>query len=393
MSALIRRLLRPGESPEQQSVRRRLGSLGSGVGIAVNVLLAALKLLVGALSGSVAVTADAANSLSDAAGSIVSLITIRMAQKPVDREHPFGHGRLEYLGALGVGVLILLMGLELLLSGIRSIAHPVPLAFSWALFAILIFSILMKLFLYRFYDALGRFINASALRASAKDSLSDVLATSAVAASILIARFAGWPVDGWMGTLVALLVLRTGWGVCRDTFDRLMGGRPNHELGQQILAMLAGREGIIGTHELILHDYGPGRCFASVHAEVPADASLIELHEVIDQAERDIAGQLGVPICIHMDPVIIGDERADEAAACLNACLKRYDGCQLHDLRRVPRSGQTDLIFDVAVPADFRDTAALQAELDAAARALDPHYRCLAHFDIDYYRPSTGGEA
>ena len=392
MQALMKRLLRPGESPEQPSVRRRLGTVGSGVGIAVNVLLAALKLLIGTLSGSVAVTADAANNFSDAAGSIVSLVTIRMAQKPVDREHPFGHGRLEYLGALGVGVLILLMGLELLMSGIRSILRPEALTFSWTLFALLAVSILMKLLLYRFYGAMGRFINASALRAAAKDSLSDVLATSAVALSMLVVRFIGWPVDGWMGTLVALLVLRTGWGVCRDTFDQLLGGKPNHELARQILAMLKGREGIIGAHELILHDYGPGRCFASVHAEVPADASLIELHEVIDQAERDIAAQLGVPICIHMDPVIIGDERADAAAACLNACLSHYSGCQLHDLRRVPRYDRTDLIFDVAVPADFHDTAALQAELDEAARALDPRYRCLVHFDIDYYRPSPDGE-
>lgn len=385
MLALIKRLLKPGESPTEPLVRRRLGTLGSCVGIAVNVLLSALKLLVGALTGSVAVTADAANNLSDAAGSIVSLVTIRMAQKPVDKEHPFGHGRLEYLGALGVGVLILLMGLELLLSGIRSILHPTALSFSWALFAILIISVLLKLLLYRFYDALGRFINAAALRASAKDSLSDVLATSAVAVSMLIIRFIGWPVDGWMGMLVALLVLRAGWEVCRDTFDRLMGGKPNHELGRQLLTMLEEREGIMGTHDLILHDYGPGRCFASVHAEVPADASLIELHEVIDQAERDIAETLGIPVCIHMDPVVTGDEAADAAMVHLTACLEQYGDLRLHDLRRVPRFDHTDLRFDVTVPADFRDQEELRQRLEEAARELDPRYRCFIHFDIDYY--------
>lgn len=388
MLPLMNRLLKPGESPDQHAVRRRLGTLGSSVGIAVNVLLAALKLLVGTLSGSLAVTADAANNLSDAAGSIVSLVTIRMAQKPVDREHPFGHGRLEYLGALGVGVLILLMGLELLMSGVRGILYPAALSFSWTMFAILIVSILLKLLLYRFYDALGRFINASALRAAAKDSLSDVLATSAVAVSMLIVHFAGWPVDGWMGTLVALLVLKAGWEVCRDTLDRLLGGKPNHELGRQLLALLSSRKGILGAHDLILHDYGPGRCFASVHAEVPADANLIELHEVIDQAERDIAETLGIPVCIHMDPVITGDEQADEVAAHLTACLARCGDFHLHDLRRVPYADHTDLIFDVSIPADFRDTDGLQKRLEDSARELDPLCRCRIHFDIDYYHPT-----
>ena len=385
MRRFFQRLLKPGETPEDQAVRRRLGTMGSAVGIGVNVLLAALKLLVGTLTGSVAVTADAANNFSDAAGSVVSLVTIRMAQKPVDREHPFGHGRVEYLGALGVGVLILLMGLELLMSGVRGILQPSALSFSWALFAILLVSVLMKLLLYRFYDALGRFIDASALLAAAKDSLSDVLATSAVAVSMLVVRFIGWPVDGWMGTLVALLVLKTGWGVCHDTFDRLLGGKPNLELGRQILAMLENREGILGTHDLMLHDYGPGRCFASVHAQVPADASLIELHEVIDQAERDIAETLGIPVCIHMDPVVTGDDLANEAAEHLSACLEHCGGFPLHDLRRVPHGDHTDLIFDVAIPMDFQDTALLQARLDNAARELDPRNRCLIHFDIDYY--------
>ena len=389
MLSLIKRLLKPGESREMPAVRRRLGTLGSGVGIAVNVLLSALKLLAGTLSGSLAITADAANNLSDAAGSIVSLVTIRMAQKPVDREHPFGHGRLEYLGALGVGVLILLMGLELLLSGIRGIVHPTMPTFSGPLFAILIVSIILKLLLYRFYGALGRFLDASALLAAAKDSLSDVLATTAVAGSMLIARFAGWPVDGWMGTLVALLVLKAGWDVCRDTFDRLLGGKPNHELGRQLLAMLEERDGILGTHDLILHDYGPGRCFASVHAEVPADANLIELHEIIDRAERDIGEKLGIPVCIHMDPVITGDDQADEAAARLYDCLRQFGGFGLHDLRRVPFADHTDLIFDVTVPADFRDTDRLRERLENAARELDPRCRCQIHFDIDYYRHET----
>lgn len=389
MRRLLKRFLRPGETPEDQPVRQRLGSLGSAVGVAVNVLLAALKLLIGTLSGSVAVTADAANNLSDAAGSVVSLVTIRMAQKPIDREHPFGHGRVEYLGALGVGVLILVMGVELLKTSVESILHPSAPLFTWPLFSALGISIVLKLLLYRFFDALGWFIDASTLRAAAKDSLSDVMATSAVALSMLISRFSGWSVDGWMGALVALLVLRAGWQVCKDTFDRLLGGHPNQALGQQLIAMLESHEGILGTHDLILHDYGPGRCFASVHAEVPAQLSLLAAHEIADRAERDVLEALGVPLCMHVDPVIQDDEAANAAAAHLSAYLARHGELRLHDLRRIPCGDHIDLLFDVAIPADFQETNLLQAQLDGAARELDPLYRCRVHFDIDYYHSTT----
>lgn len=383
---MIRLLVPDAENTESPQVRSRYGTVGSGVGIAVNVLLSVVKFVTGVMTCSVAVTADAANNLADAGGSVISLVTIRLAQKPVDKEHPFGHGRMEYLGALGVGMLIVLMGFELLTSGIDSILHPAAPAFGMVPFALLLLSIALKGWLYRFYLYIGKKIDASALLAAAKDSLSDMLATAAVALSMVLSLFTELPVDGIMGVLVAVLVLKAGLEVCRDTVDSLMGGKPDAEKGRQIIAMLMKYDQILGTHDLILHDYGPGRCVASVHAEVPANGNLLELHEVIDRAEREISDELHIPICIHMDPVVTGDLETDRVTADLSNYLRnRHEDLMLHDLRRVPGQNQTNLVFDVVVPPGYGDTAQLEQDIADAAEKLDPTYRCVIHFDVDYY--------
>ena len=383
---LIHRFIKDSEHTEDQAVRGRYGTLGSCVGIAVNLLLSAAKFLLGTLTGSVAVTADAANNLSDAGGSIVSLISVRMAQKPVDREHPFGHGRMEYIGALGVGVLILLMGVELLKSGVESILRPEPLAFGWLPFGLLLASILLKLWLYFFYHQLGRKIDAATLLAAAKDSLSDVLATSAVALSMLAGHLWGWAVDGWMGVVVALLVLKAGYDVCRGTIDNLIGGKPDQALGRQIIGMLLRYDQILGVHDLMIHDYGPGRCIASVHAEVPAHGDILQLHEMIDRAEREVGQKLNIPLCIHMDPIVTGDAETDRMKETMVEALHAMDPeLMLHDFRRVPGEKQVNLIFDVAVPAGYGDVKALREGIEAAAEAMDPRNRCVIQFDVDYY--------
>lgn len=383
---LIHRFIKDSERTEDQAVRGRYGTLGSCVGVGVNLLLALVKFLLGTVMGSVAVTADAANNLSDAAGSIVSLVSVRMAQKPVDREHPFGHGRMEYIGALGVGVLILFMGVELLKSGVESILHPALPALDVLPFAILLVSILLKVWLYFFYTKVGKRIDSATLLAAAKDSLSDVLATSAVALSMLAGHFLGWAVDGWMGTVVALLVLKAGVEVCKDTIDSLMGGKPDQELGRRIITLLMGYDQILGVHDLIIHDYGPGRCFASVHAEVPAHGNILALHEVIDRAEREIGQELNIPICIHMDPIVTGDAEGDRMKDAMVQALHAIDGkLMLHDFRRVPGEETVNLIFDVVVPAGYGDTGALRKKLEEAAMAIDPRNRCIIQFDLDYY--------
>lgn len=256
MMRLAQRLIRPGESPSDQPVRKRLGTFASAVGIGTNILLSLTKVIIGTLTGSLAVTADAVNNLSDAAGSIVSLISVRVAQKPIDREHPFGHGRIEYLGALGVGALILVMGLELLKSGVSGIITPQAMHFAWVPFLILLFSIAVKGALFFFYRDVGRLIDADSLKAASRDSLSDVLATSAVALSMVIGQFTAFPVDGVMSIIVALLVLKTGFEVVRDQMDTLMGAKTNPELGRQIIAMLNQYDEILGTHDLTGHGHG-----------------------------------------------------------------------------------------------------------------------------------------
>ena len=386
MQKFVMKLLREGENPTDQPVRKRLGTIGSSVGVGVNALLAAGKLAIGSLTGSVAVTADAINNLSDAAGSVVSLISMRLAQKPIDQEHPFGHGRMEYLGALAVGVMILVMGVETFGSGVESILHPSPVAFGWVPFWLLVVSILLKGGLFLFYRAVGRLIDFPSLIAASKDSLSDMMATAAVVVSMVAAYGFGVPIDGYMGVAVSLLVLKAGFDVVQETVNSLMGGRKNPELGREIICRMMQYEHILGTHDLLIHDYGPGRCFASIHAEVPADGDILVLHEIIDRAEHEIGEALCIPLCIHMDPIVTGDEKTDAAFAHLSAYLRGKDGgFMLHDLRMVPGENRINLVFDVVIPAGFTGTKELTEELCAAAKALDPRYVCVIHYDIDYY--------
>ncbi len=383
---LIRRFIKNPDATENQQVREAYGTLGSVTGMALNLALSIMKMLLGLLTGSVAVTADGVNNLSDAGGGLIALIAVRMAQKPRDAGHPFGHGRIEYLGALCVGVLIAVFGLELLKSGVEGIISPAPAAFSALTVGLLAAGILVKLWMWRFYRTLGTRTDNPTLLAAAQDSLSDVLASGAVALSALAGLIFGWPVDGYVGALVAFLVLRAAWGVLRDTVSRLLGGPPNRELGRRIVEMLLEKPGILGVHDLVLHDYGPGRSMASVHAEVAADSDLVAIHEVIDAAEREITDTLGIPICIHMDPILTHDEKTEQARAQMADYLSSLTPpLQLHDFRRVPGDKNINLIFDVLLPPEERELEALRDGICAHARTLDPRYRCVIHFDRDYF--------
>ncbi|MDD6143795.1 MAG: cation diffusion facilitator family transporter [bacterium] len=382
---LIRRFVRNNENVEDSNVRTAYGTLGSVVGVLVNLLLAGAKCLMGFLSGSLAMMADAANNLSDAAGSVVALITVRLAHKPVDAEHPFGHGRMEYLGSLAVGALIVCMGVTLLRDGISAILHPTAPQVNWVVMAVLAISILGKLWLYGFYRKLGSRTQNGTLLAAAKDSLGDVLATSAVLVSMLCCLFFGWKIDGWIGLLVSVIVLKAGWEVCRDTLDSLLGGRPDPEKIQELRELLLSREGIMGIHDLVLHDYGPGRCFASVHAEVDADGDILEIHELIDDAEREIGEKMKMPICIHMDPIVTSDENVQRVRQQISDFVCRIDpALSIHDFRMVPGDGHTNLIFDCVLPAGYTGRDTLMSALNAFALSLDERYRLVVQFDTDY---------
>lgn len=382
---LIRRFVPHHDQVTQSGVRAAYGTLASITGIIVNVLLAAGKFLIGLISGSLAITADAANNLSDAAGSVMTLISVRLANKPVDPEHPFGHGRMEYIGSLAVGALIVAMGFSLLRDGLSAILHPEALTVSWVVLVVLALSILGKLWLYFFYRQTGSAIQNGTLLAAAKDSLGDVLSTGAVLLSVVLNAAFGWKLDGWIGLVVAVIVLKAGVEVCRDTVDSLLGGKPDPEKIQQIRELLLAREGILGLHDLVLHDYGPGRCVASVHAEVSAEGNILDIHEMIDDAEREIGEIMHMPICIHMDPIVTTDETTNRVRQQLADFLGAMDASlSMHDFRMVPGEGHTNLIFDCVLPAGYKEKDVLLKALTAYARSLDDRYRLVVQFDTDY---------
>lgn len=382
---LIRRFIKNPERVEDPQVRKAYGTLGSGLGIGLNLLLALGKLLLGLATGSLAIIADAANNLSDAFGSIVSLVSMRLAQKPMDREHPFGHGRMEYIGALGVGALIVVMGFSLLRSGVEAVIRPEGLTLSLPVLGLLVAAVLVKLWLFFFYRTLGRKVNSATLLAASKDSLSDVLATGGVLVSVGLQYAFGWRTDGIMGVLVALVVLKAGYDVCKDTVGLLLGEKPDPEKVRRIREMLLAFPGILGVHDLVLHDYGPGRCIASVHAEVSAQGNIVEIHEVIDQAEREIGREMNIVICIHMDPIVTDDEESNTVKAKLEAFLRHTDErLTLHDFRLVPGQQQVNLIFDCVLPLGYPDKEALLRSLGAYAKSLDPRYEVIVQFDNDY---------
>ena len=383
---LLRRFINNHQDVHSQAVRGAYASLGATVGIIINISLSLAKFLIGLFAGSVAVTADAANNLSDAGGSIVSLVSARVAQKPGDKDHPFGHGRMEYIGALGVGVIILLMGFELFKEGISNIIAPSATDFSLVSWILLSAGILVKIWLYFFYARLGRAIDSEPLKAASKDSISDVLASSGVLLGMALDRLFGLHLDGWMGVLVALFVLRTGYQVCKGTVDRLLGAQPNREMNDTLMEKLLSYEGILGVHDLVIHDYGPGRSIASIHAEVSAKSDIVTIHEVIDRAERDISAEMSIPLLIHMDPIVTDDAVSLETKAGLETFLMSQDErLKLHDFRRVQHADRVTLLFDVMIPPEIKDTTPLKQKIEDYARGLDGRNECVIDFDPDYY--------
>jgi len=382
---LIRCFIKRPQDIGDPKTRAAYGTLGTCTGVAVNVLLSALKFLLGALSGSLAVMADAVNNLSDAAGSLMALISVRLAGKPDDKEHPFGHGRMEYLGALAVGVLILAAGVQLLREAISGIREPATLSISPLVLGLLALSILVKVWLYFYYRNIARRIDSEALFAASGDSISDVVATSTVLVSMVLQAAFGWRIDGWMGIVVAAFVLKTGFSVCKSTTDRLLGEKPDPNLTKDIRDRMLRFDGIRGVHDLVVHDYGPGRRIASVHAEVSANGDIVAVHEIIDKAERELEQELGITVCIHMDPTVTDDPEVNNVHRRMAEFLAGIDNrLTLHDFRMVPGKDQINLVFDCLLPDGFTERDGLRKALSAFAKQLDPRYEIVVQFDTDY---------
>lgn len=354
IQVLARIFIKNKDQMENPEVRRAYGMLCSIVGIGLNVLLFVGKYLAGVLSGSIAITADAFNNLSDAGSSVITLVGFKFSGMKPDKDHPFGHGRIEYLSGLAVAMLIILMGFELFKSAVGKIMNPEPVETGVLTVAILLVSVCVKLYMSFYNRSIGNKIDSEAMKATATDSLSDSVATSAVLLSMLAAHFTGVQIDGWCGLVVAGLVLFAGYNAAKDTIDPLLGGPPSKEFVKEIRDIVMSHEEIIGIHDLVVHDYGPGRCMISLHGEVPANGDIIALHDTIDHVEKELCEKLGCEAVIHMDPLETDNsvitETKHELLTYINSELP---GVSIHDFRMVQGPTHTNLIFDAVVPYGF----------------------------------------
>lgn len=367
---LLRLFVKNSDDTTSKATRSAIGSLSGVVGTLCNLLLFALKLVVGTLSGSVSITADALNNLTDGASSIVTLIGFRLASKPADEEHPYGHARYEYLSALAVAAMIIVIGFELAKTSVEKIFNPSSVEFSVPVAIVLVCSIAVKLWLCLFNKKLGRRINSYALIGTSADSRNDMIATSAVLAAGLLEYFFGWQIDGYMGLLVALFILYSGAVLVKETISPLLGENASPELQADIVSVFDTCPEVLGYHDLMVHDYGPGQRFASVHVEMDAKADPLECHELIDNLERECYNRHGVSLVIHYDPVLTDDEELIGYKRLVTEALAAIDErISFHDFRMVKGNEHTNLIFDIVLPEElFGNRKVIKEKLDAALK-------------------------
>lgn len=352
---LAKIFIKDSENVTDQRVRSAYGYLCGAVGIVLNIFLFVGKFAAGTLSGSVAVTADAFNNLSDAGSSVISLIGFRLASQKPDPHHPFGHGRFEYIASLVISIIIIVMGFELGKSSFEKIVRPEPVEYSALTFVILAVSILVKLYMFLYNRSTGKRIDSSTMRATAMDSISDAVSTTAVLVSSVIAFFTSVSVDGWMGLAVAAFILFTGFQSAKETVDSLLGAPPEKEFVDEVANIVLSHDGIIGIHDMIVHNYGPGREFVSLHAEVPSDGNMVEIHDTIDNIEHDILQEMGCLATIHMDPVDVRDEFTANVKKRVKEIIEAIDPViTFHDFRMVSGPTHTNVIFDIVVPYGYK---------------------------------------
>lgn len=383
---LIKHFVKDSENISNGRVREGYGRLSGVVGIACNVLLSGAKLCVGLIFNSISITADAANNLSDAMSSVVTLIGFKMSGKPADKEHPYGHERIEYVAGLIVSFLVLFMGFELVKTSLGKVLSPEKPALGGIAFAALGASVLVKLWMFAFNRRIGRKIDSAVIRATAQDSLSDAVATGAVLVSGIITYYSDFNLDGCMGVLVGLYILYAGVRLVKDTADLLLGAAPSAELTEKIQSKVLSYDGVDGIHDLIIHNYGPRRCFASVHVEVSARMDILVCHDIADNIERDFKSDMGIDLVVHLDPLITDDEAINAARCMLSEILAGIDSAITHhDFRMVKGTTHSNLIFDICVPADFYiSDSELTDMIVSAVHAQNRSYECVITIDKNY---------
>ena len=389
---LVKHFVKDYKDVEKVSVRTAYGVLASIVGIFCNVFLFAVKFTVGLVLGSVSVTADAFNNLSDAGSSVIGFVGVKMAEKPADADHPFGHGRMEYIAALVVSFLVIEVGFTFLKDSVGRIRTPEAMSFSAVSVCILLLSIAVKLWLGLFNRKLGERIDSKVMKAVFTDAMGDVVTTGATIFSLVFFGATGINIDGFVGAGVALVVMWAGIGIARDTLEPLIGEAIDPEEYEKIKSFVESYDGIEGTHDLIVHNYGPGRSMASIHAEVPNNVDIERSHEIIDRIERDAGKNLGIFLVIHMDPIETRDESVLEIRQRTAEILDELDpACSLHDFRVVPGEGQVNLIFDMVIPIEYDEKTRkeLPRRLAERVKEIDPRYQCVITVDYDYVAKTT----
>lgn len=383
---LVRLFIKDYKNTSDFAVRGRYGKLSGIVGIITNFLLFVIKIIAGTLFHSIAITADAVNNLSDSGSSVVTLIGFKLSGKPADEEHPYGHARMEYISGLIVSFVILVLGLQLGKTSIEKIINPEASEFSLVMIAVLIISILIKIWQCLFYRKMSKTISSTTLLATSTDSLNDVCATSAVLIGTLITRFTGFNLDGYMGVLVAVFILLTGIKLVKETTDPLLGMAPSTELVDSIYEKIMAYDGIMGMHDLNVHNYGSGRCFASAHCEVPASRDIMISHDIIDNIERDFLKDMNIHMVIHLDPIVTDDDRTNDLKAKTIEMLHQLSPkIGIHDFRVVWGTSHSNLIFDVLVPFGFQwNDDQLTAMITDKIHEIDETYHAVITVDHDY---------
>ena len=380
---ILRIFVRDHKNTEDPAVRDKCGRVAGAVGIVTNFLLFLMKIIVGTVFHSVSVTADAVNNLTDSGSSVVTLIGFKMASKPADEKHPFGHARIEYLSGVIVSFIVIFLGLQLGMSSIEKILTPEENALTPVALVVLVISILAKLWQCLFYRKVGRMIKSESVEATSKDSRNDVIATSVVLLGAVITMLTGVNLDGYMGAAVALFIVFSGVQLTISTADPLLGQAPEGELVQTITEKMLSYPGIIGMHDLAVHNYGVGRCFASAHCEVDAKNDILVSHDLIDNIERDFSRDLGIHMVIHLDPVIVGDARTDALHCKMQSLVTAlYPTVTIHDFRVIWGVTHSNIVFDAAVPFAVKDSdAVITQKLEAEIQKLDPDYRTVVTID------------
>lgn len=380
---ILRIFVRDHKNTEDPAVRDKCGRVAGAVGIVTNFLLFLMKIIVGTAFHSVSVTADAVNNLTDSGSSVVTLIGFKMASKPADEKHPFGHARIEYLSGVIVSFIVIFLGLQLGMSSIEKILTPEENALTPVALVVLVISILAKLWQCLFYRKVGRMIKSESVEATSKDSRNDVIATSVVLLGAVITMLTGVNLDGYMGAAVALFIVFSGVQLTISTADPLLGQAPEGELVQTITEKMLSYPGIIGMHDLAVHNYGVGRCFASAHCEVDAKNDILVSHDLIDNIERDFSRDLGIHMVIHLDPVIVGDARTDALHCKVQSLVTAlYPTVTIHDFRVIWGVTHSNIVFDAAVPFAVKDSdAVITQKLEAEIQKIDPDYRTVVTID------------